>query len=447
MRLLNHKRYTTSQHGCLLLFLLVTMLLLPGRPVLAQDPNTITVNRTEDFVDAAPGNGLCDADPNDKVLQCTLRAAIMEANALPGAQTILVPSGTYRLTIPGQDEEGSRTGDLDITGDLTISGRGETQPIIDGGALDRVIHIVKSENTQAALENLTIRNGSVPFSAGGGIIVESASHLIITDSALIDNVANNGGALQFGRNAEVTLLRVRVQNNAAKDMGGGITANGRATIRASIIIGNRAGQPNVPNKGRGGGIMAGGDGDKPIVIEQSTIAGNTAALIGGGIGSVLIDTELTLINSTVSGNSAPSAAGIQIEEPIVLQHTTVTGNDGTGIRVGDPNATVVLQNSIIADNTAPACDLASPTILLKGDRNVISDSSCPFVAPGANLSNTNPLLGPLQLNGGATPTHALLPGSPAIDGGNNAFCTPVDQRGVTRPQGPGCDIGAFEAAP
>ncbi|MEZ4730031.1 MAG: choice-of-anchor Q domain-containing protein [Caldilineaceae bacterium] len=78
---------------------------------------------------------------------------------------------------------------------------------------------------------------------------------------------------------------------------------------------------------------------------------------------------------------------------------------------------------------------------------MISDSSCPFVAPAANLLNTTPPLWPLQLNGGATPTHALLSGSPAIDAANNAFCTPADQRGVARPQGPGCDIGAFEAAP
>ena len=140
-------------------------------------------------------------------------------------------------------------------------------------------------------------------------------------------------------------MRVLIQNNFAKDMGGGITANGRATIHSSTIISNRVGQPNVPNKGHGGGIMAGGD--KPNVIEQSTIAGNTATLIGGGVGSVLVGTNLVLVNSTVSGNSAPSAAGIQIEEPIVLQHTTVTNNDGTGIRVGDPNATVVLQNSLL----------------------------------------------------------------------------------------------------
>ncbi|MFN8442805.1 MAG: choice-of-anchor Q domain-containing protein [Caldilineaceae bacterium] len=442
MHHLINQRYTINR--CLLVLLFVAALALTGGTALAQDPNTIIVNRSEDAVDALPGNGVCDADPNDKVLQCTLRAAIMEANALPGAQTVWLPSGTYRLALPGQDEDASRTGDLDITGDLTLIGRGQTQPIIDGGALDRVIHIVKSDNTQAALENVTIRNGSVPFSAGGGIVIESASHLTVTDSALLDNVANNGGALQFGRDTEVTLVRVLIQNNFAKYMGGGITANGRATIRSSTIIGNRVGQPNVANTGWGGGIMAGGD--KPIVIEQSTIAGNSATLIGGGIGSVLVGTNLMLVNSTVSGNSAPSAAGIQIEEPIVLQHTTVTNNDGNGIRVGDPNATVLLHNSIIADNTAPACDLVSPTILLKGEGNLIGDSSCPFVVPTANISSTNPLLGLLQLNGGTTPTHALLPSSKAIDSANNAFCTPVDQRNVARPQGAGCDIGAFEAS-
>ena len=81
-----------------------------------------------------------------------------------------------------------------------------------------------------------------------------------------------------------------------------------------------------------------------------------------------------------------------------------------------------------------------------GERNLISDSSCPFAVPAANIRNTNPLLGLLQLNGGTTPTHALLPGSPAIDSANSAFCTPVDQRRVARPRGPLCDIGAFEAA-
>ena len=130
-----------------------------------------------------------------------------------------------------------------------------------------------------------------------------------------------------------------------------------------------------------------------------------------------------------------------------MQHTTIVENQGGGIRVNDPNATVVLQNSIIANNGEANCTFNFVSLVLKGDRNLIGDNSCPFVVPGTNLFNTNPQLGPLQNNRGDTETHELLPGSPAINGGNNSVCTPTDQRGLARPQGPNCDIGAFEVAP
>ena len=78
--------------------------------------------------------------------------------------------------------------------------------------------------------------------------------------------------------------------------------------------------------------------------------------------------------------------------------------------------------------------------------NLDSGDSCGFTAP-ADLRNTDPRLDTLKDNGGFTPTLALLPGSPAIDAGDNAACPATDQRGVTRPQGAACDIGAYEAAP
>ena len=432
----------------LLLLLFTSLLALPGRTALAQDPNTFVVNRTEDFVDALPGNGLCDADPQDKVLQCTLRAAIMEANALAGAQTIFVQSGIYRLTIFGKNENDSRTGDLDLTSDLTIIGRGETQPVIDAAAIDRVLHVVKIDGTQVRLENLTLRNGdarAVNGGAGGGLLIESDSLVTVNNSVIHDNFANVGGGIHAGRGAVVTLNSIRVQNNVATNMGGGITTSSATTIRNATISGNHAGIVGVPGQGIGGGLMAGGD--QPISIEQSTIANNRALNMGGGIGSVQIGTDLRLINSTVSGNSAPNAGGIEIEEPVLLQHTTIVENQGGGIRVNDPNATVVLQNSIIANNGEANCTFNFVSLVLKGDRNLIGDNSCPFVVPGTNLFNTNPQLGPLQNNRGDTETHELLPGSPAINGGNNSVCTPTDQRGLARPQGPNCDIGAFEVAP
>lgn len=447
--------YATNQHYAvnrwlrpLLAMIFIALLALPGRTLLAQDPNTIVVNRTEDVVDAAPGNGLCDADPQDKVLQCTLRAAIMEANALAGAQTIFVPSGSYRLTIPGKQEDASRTGDLDLTDYVIIVGRGETQPIIDAAGLDRVFHVVKKDGMKIHLDNLTIRGGDARIGndgPGGGVVVESDSLVTIEASLITENIASNGGGIQAGRGNVLMLDQVRVLNNVATSMGGGITTSSATTIRNSTIGGNRAGIVDVPGHGIGGGLMAGGD--QPIIIEQSTLANNRARNLGGGIGSVLIGTDLRLINSTVSGNSAPSAGGIQIEEPVLLQHTTIVENQGGGIRVNDPNATVVLQNSIIANNSEANCTFNFVGLVLKGDRNLIGDDSCPFVVPGANLFNTNPQLGPLQNNRGATATHELLPGSPAINGGNNGVCTPTDQRGLARPQGPNCDIGAFEVVP
>jgi hypothetical protein len=81
--------------------------------------------------------------------------------------------------------------------------------------------------------------------------------------------------------------------------------------------------------------------------------------------------------------------------------------------------------------------------ITSGGHNLSSDSTCGFTA-GGDLQNTNPLLGPLATNGGPTPTYALLPGSPAFDTGPNTGCPATDQRGITRPQGIRCDIGAFE---
>lgn len=448
MSYLTNQSYAINRGLRLLLAVIfVGLLVLPGRTVVAQDPNTFVVNRTEDLVDAAPGNGVCDVDPQDKVLQCTLRAAIMEANALAGAQTIFVQSGVYQLTILGKNENDSRTGDLDLTSDLTIIGRGETQPVIDAAAIDRVLHIVKIDETQIHLENLTLRNGdarAVNGGAGGGLLIESDSLVTVNNSVISNNFAGAGGGIQAGRGALLTLTSVRVQNNVATDMGGGIATTTGLTIRNSTLSGNQVGQSGVFGAGLGGGLFAGGD--QPILIEQSTIAGNMAKVAAGGIGSVLIGVNLSVRDSTISGNSAPLAGGIKIEQTMTLQQVTIANNSGGGLRVAKPNLTVTLHNSIVANNSGGDCSFAVPGMTLAGDRNLGRDNSCQFANPTANLLNTNPQLGPLQNNRGATETHELLPDSPAINGGNNGVCTPTDQRGLARPQGPSCDIGAFEVA-
>ncbi|HEY3228182.1 MAG TPA: choice-of-anchor Q domain-containing protein, partial [Roseiflexaceae bacterium] len=93
--------------------------------------------------------------------------------------------------------------------------------------------------------------------------------------------------------------------------------------------------------------------------------------------------------------------------------------------------------------SAPGADCLISGAITSSGHNLSSDSSCGFTA-GGDLQNTNPLLGPLAANGGPTPTHALLPGSPAFEAGTNTGCPATDQRGILRPQGIFCDIGAFE---
>jgi CSLREA domain-containing protein len=111
--------------------LAVGILLGPG-PTSAAHSETYTVTKTDDTND-----GACDSD-------CSLREAIITANASPGSDSITLPSGTFVLTISGTHEDSAATGDLDITDSLTLLGAGTTHTIIDGGAIDRVVHVIGS---------------------------------------------------------------------------------------------------------------------------------------------------------------------------------------------------------------------------------------------------------------------------------------------------------------
>ena len=136
----------------LLLTLAVVTLLLVGSEKPAHAA-TFAVTSTSDAVDSNTLDGVC----NDGLGNCTLRAAIMQANALPGADTITVPAGTYTLSIAGAGEDAGASGDLDIGGDLTINGGGSATTIVDGADLDRVFHIVGGA---IVISGLTIQNGA-----------------------------------------------------------------------------------------------------------------------------------------------------------------------------------------------------------------------------------------------------------------------------------------------
>ena len=222
--------------------------------------------------------------------------------------------------------------------------------------------------------------------------------------------------------------------------GGGFHNVGMLTVTNSTVSGNSAGTD-------GGGILNDGN----LVLTSVSIAGNRASGVGGGLTNV---GTTTLTDSTISGNEAGAdAGGLNNRGNLVVTNSTITGNvaeTGSGGGIRNISGTTDLENSMVAGNTAltgPDCS-GSPTSL--GYNLIGNDSGCGFTADTGDLVNVDPKLGPLQDNGGPTLTHALLPGSPAIDAGDNESCPETDQRGFHRPvdgdrDGTArCDIGAYE---
>ena len=409
---------------------------------------TFVVDSTDDAVDANPGDGVCATATN----VCTLRAAIQEANALPGADIIEIPAGIYTLSIPGTLEDDAATGDLDIRQAVTIIGAGPTSTIIDGGGLDRVFDLITFAGQQydVTIENLTIRNGgNLPAGTANvgagigqrsnttGIVNLTLNNVIITAN---DNV-NNGGGVGFARNFSAI-------------------GTPSLTINNSVINGNFASS--------GAGIQCGGC---LLTLNNTTIHNNNASTNGGGIEISTNFSVVQLVNSTVSGNSANNNGGgiakgfgsgtIAVNFSTITLNTADANNSGTGDGGGIfANSNTTIQNSIVQSNTdvsTPALnDCNSNTNISSNGYNVVG-TGCPI--GGTGDTTTAASLGPLQNNGGPTPTHApLSDSSAAVDIAPAANCTgaPVngsDQRGVSRPQDgtangdARCDAGAVEFVP
>src|SRR6267154_865717 len=345
---------------------------------------TFTVNTTADTADAVPGDGIC-ADSGGA---CSLRAAVQEANALAGADTIQLAAATYVLTGAAGDDL-AVSGDLDITGDLTLTGAGTASTIIDGGGVDRVLDIDPSGvGVSVTISNLTVRGGGnaagQPSQAGGGI--------------------RNRGTL--------SLNNVTLTTNSSGINGGGLLNFGTLTLTNTTVSANTAGTD-------GGGIYNSGSGT--LTVTASTLSGNTANGIGRNGGGIFNAGAAALTNVTLGDNTATLGGGIS-----------------------NPAGTATLTNTLVANSTGGNCNGA----ITSSGNNLDSGSTCAFAGAG-DLSNQDPLLGVLANNGGATQTRALPAGSPAIDAGNNAVCPATDQRGAARPfpAAGNCDIGAFEFRP
>lgn len=457
------------------------MLLVAGRTNAA----TFNVNSTVDAPDANPGDGLCVSTNT----RCTLRAAVMEGNALAGTDTIELPAGTFVLTRSGSGEANAATGDLDLNSSFNISGVNAASTIIDAAALgDRVFEI---SSGPILMVRMTIRNGTAPL--GGGIAITGSADVNLNGLTLSGNAADFGGGIGVSLAATSLIIgSSSLINNTAAQTGGGIYARG-FLMNETDVLNNSVG----PGGTCGGGIAGTGGGQ--IVINGGTISGNSAPA-GGGLcntgvlpvtisGSYIAENEATanmqgggaLLNGAngevsifqttfaMNTSAGPGGAIANNAGEITLETSTFSGNASAtrGGAVDSLAGSVLAHFVTFANNSAPtgATIFAPPPVLTQlvnsilaappGVQNcsaietlsagtVATDGSCELTGLG-DQPNTDPLLGPLRDNGGSTPTHALLPGSPAIDAAVGS-CFPIDQRGMPRPQGAGCDSGAFELA-
>ncbi len=355
---------------------------------------TFTVNQTTDAIDSDISDGSCNTLPSFPTLSlssiytrpCSLRAAIMQANALDGDDIIQIPAGTYTLTLEGSDEDDGKTGDLDITENLTITGTDgdRTTTIIDANGLDRVLHITSEVSTEVNLSNLTLQNGSVE-GEGGGILDDSNDTLTLSNMAIQNNQASESGGAIEGNFGEVLVIdssliaynsvnsdsegaggainvyvlemsNSEVSNNsitASQALGGGIRAP-FLTIDNSKVTNNSM---NSSEDAYGAGIYV-----YSVYMSNSVVSGNSTTTSTDGYGGGIFGIEISIDYSTISQNTINAqlkAKGGGIEgDAIDLTNSTVSENSlsgsqayGAGIYGSTYNGNTLITNSTVSKNS------------------------------------------------------------------------------------------------
>ncbi|MBE2199053.1 MAG: CSLREA domain-containing protein [Anaerolinea sp.] len=391
-------------------FVLLALLFLwgssPVQPALAA---TIDVNTTADEF----GTGT----------DCSLREAIQAANtdtafggcsAGSGDDIINLPAGTYTLSISGSGENSNATGDLDIASNITVIGAGAGQTTINANSIDRVLHILSGN---VALQDLSITGGLVNEVSGGGIL-------------------QNGGSLTI----ENSIVSANSKTGSAGFGGGVAHTNGTLVIRDSTLANNTSATS-------GGGLYTTvGSAD----IETSTFSSN--AVTGGGGGAIYsVNNTVNVVNATFNGNTITTNGGAIFVPSgstgqITINNSTFYNNapaSGTGRAIRNLGSNPTILDNTLLLRGAAAASLCSGSFT--ASNSLANDTSCTGTSTTITNFDTT-----LRDNGGPTLTHAILPGSNAIDAGNNATCATVDQRGLSRPvdydlnSTVTCDIGAFE---
>jgi CSLREA domain-containing protein len=371
--------------------LLCTFVLCAGCFPDPGQPGYFVVDTVGDEDDVAPGDGVCRGSDG----HCSLRAAVEESNALRGPQTIDVPAGAYALGHPGG---------LLVTDDVLIAGAGSSSTLVTTEVPGRVFGVTSGS---LWLLDTTISGGD------GTLGILAGADAILIRSVVTGGLFLDGGAVNVA--GRLLVDESTISRGEAFFRGGGIFA----APGSLVIIGRSTLEGNIADHG-GGAIYNAGE----LHLFDSTISGNTSVDSGGLIntGSAhLLSVTITDNSSDSNSDTSPPAGGISNQGSLSLRDTIIAGNHG-----------------LHGASTDCAGTLQSRGHNLLGD-----PTGCTLVGGVADLVGLAPDLGPLADNGGLTRTHAVLPDSPALDAGSR-FCEPVDQRGVRRPQGPACDIGAYE---
>lgn len=448
-------------------------------------PQTFTVNATRDFVDSNPGNGVCSGSGPGGVAACSLRAAVMEANARPNRDIIRLPPGRYTLSLPapvgGETTEGTddRVGDLDILNDLAIEGQGSAASVtefltwpasgtadrlrddptkdasfakIDGAGIDRVFQIASTASAQirqvAIVKGDAARGGengnpSREFRGGGGILNDGK--LRLERVALVENIAGSLETRTFG--------------------GGGIQNRGELLVEDSLIARNRVDGSNP----LGGALF--NSGGATSVLRRSLLFANGArfgcAITNRNDGvvrleNVLVDSNTGSVGLDCLDGLLSVGAGGEINLNFVTVSNQRRADPGGRLLSGADGGTISARNSLIINNVL--FDYCSGQIT-SGGGNVF-DKPCRFASQSfvPDWLGISGLLNPGSVvdNGGFTPvlrmTRPTLPGTSLFDTTERANTPPfpfTDQRGtdfarvraVTGAEGGRPDPGAFEFSP
>lgn len=377
----------------------------------------ITVNELGDN----SANGLCSI--RDAISSANTDSAVDGCTAGNGADEIIIPPGSYDLSLAGASENANVTGDLDIASDITIRGHRASDTSLSAGQIDRLFHLVASDIT-VVIDRLTLTLGRAPSGEHGGAILmgDTGSALsnitltvqdsIVSSSSTVGS-ADDGGAI------------------ASKRIGSPDCLDCTVNISGSTITGNLSAD-------RGGAIYNNGN---QLTITNSTISGNTSVDDGGGLETTGSFNSFVCNNCTIVDNTS--------------------GENGGGVDMGSV-APKIFHNSIVANNSsgdAANADCEGTSDITINYSLLEASGGCTFAGSNNELGS-DPDIGPLADNGGkGTTTHALNMASPAIDTGELSGmggCLAHDGSTIDRDQrlalramgagqgGSGCDMGAYE---